>query len=198
MIKIAITGKIATGKSTISKIIKDMNYKVFEADLIVKELIKEKEIKKRVITIFLKEVFGLILPNGEINLDLLGKHVFSNTKSLVNLEKILHPRIKRKERSFIKKYKNEKFLFFDIPLLFEKGIYKDYKYIIYTKVDFKIQKERALKRKNMNEEKFLNILDKQNHEISKYKKYVSLIIDTKKNINKVFLKLLIFDKSPIF
>ena len=189
MIKIAITGKIATGKSTISKIIKDMHYKVFEADLIVKELIKENEIKKRVINVFSKEVSCLILPNGEINLDLLGKHVFSNAKSLVNLENILHPRIKRKERSFIEKYKNEKFLFFDIPLLFEKGIYTDYKYIIYTKVDFKIQKERALKRKNMNEEKFLNILDKQNHEISKYKKYVSLIIDTKKNINKIKIEM---------
>ena len=43
MIKIAITGNIGTGKSTVAKIIKEFGFKVFESDQIVNKLLEEKE-----------------------------------------------------------------------------------------------------------------------------------------------------------
>ena len=46
MKKIAITGKIGSGKTTLSKIIKSLGYKVFESDEIVKSLLKTDLVKK--------------------------------------------------------------------------------------------------------------------------------------------------------
>ncbi len=185
MKKIGITGNIGSGKSTVSGIIKMLGYKVFESDMEVSKLFENRDIIKIIKDNFNSKITGLITEN-KINRDILGEFVFSNPKELKLLEKIIHPEIwERKERFFVENNK-EKIIFFDIPLLFEKKLQSNFNYIIYTFVTRKIQRERVLKRKNMNEKKFNHIISNQNKLSESQKKKISLKINT--NTNKAQIK----------
>ncbi len=184
MIKIAITGNIGTGKSTVSKIIKLLGYKVFDSDNEIKKLLK-KEIVINVIAKKFDDVPTLLNKDGFVDTTKLGNHVFSNKKELKKLENILHPMIWKNQKKFIKRNENEKVLFFDIPLLFEKQLHKNYNFIIYTTVDYEIQKRRVLERKQMDHGKFEKIIKNQKKMNKALKKFVSLELDTNQEIKKI-------------
>ena len=161
MIKIAITGNIGTGKTTVSQIIKFLGYNVFESDEAVKRIFEKKDIIQKI-----KKLFGtlkteLFDDTGNIDRSELGNLVFSNKEKLEKLEKIVHPEIWKMLKKFVFDNSENRVVFFDIPLLFEKGLQKKYDYIFYTYVSYKIQKKRVLERKNMTEEKFRNIIKNQ-------------------------------------
>ncbi len=183
MKKIAITGKIGSGKTTLSKIIKSLGYKVFESDEIVKSLLKTDLVKKELIKNFSKKIKNLFRNDDEVNLKKLSDYVFSEKKELEQLEKIIHPLIKKRKEVFLKKNCKDTLLFFDIPLLFEKKMHKNFDYIIYAYVKSSIQKKRVLKRKNMNEKKLSNILKIQSHNCVDLQKFISLKIDTENDRN---------------
>ena len=157
MIKIAITGNIGTGKSTISNIIKAFGFKVFEADKEVKVAMRQKNLISKIKKEFQPKVLGLIKYN-KIDRKKLGDFIFLDIKELKKLEDIIHPEIWDRKTKFYEKNRKEKAVFLDIPLLFEKKLQKKFDYIIYTYVSLKIQKKRVLKRKDMNEAKFSHII----------------------------------------
>ena len=111
MIKIAITGNIGTGKTTVSKIIKRMRYKVFESDKEVKKILKYKKIITRIKDEFVHINKRLVTNDGHINNTELGNVVFSKKLELQKLEKIIHPEIWKLQDKFLKKNKKEKILF---------------------------------------------------------------------------------------
>ncbi len=184
MLKIAITGKIATGKTTISKILKEMDYKVFDSDVEVANLYKTKPVINLVLEAFSHKISSLLLDNGKLNTSNLGQYVFKNTEELIKLEKILYPELKKKKDYFYFENKKEKALFYDIPLLFQKNLQSRYTHIILTIVNKETQKRRALQRKNMNKSKFENILKIQEYDEYKFKKKISLKLDTSKSIEE--------------
>ena len=65
-VKIAITGKIGSGKSTISEILIKLGYKVFESDKEVSLLFDNNSIKKKIITVFIKKIKNLV--NSKVKL----------------------------------------------------------------------------------------------------------------------------------
>ena len=185
MIKIAITGNIGTGKSTIANILKKMGFKVFESDLITKEIYKERNVLIKLKTEFDNKVPGLFDSDEIINKEKLGNHVFADKRELQTLENIIHPRIKIKKKKFESRYQNERVLFYDIPLLFEKKMQTKFDFIFYTYVDLETQKSRVLRRKKMNKKKFINILKNQNNISIYQKKFVSLNINTREKIEDI-------------
>ena len=192
MIKIGITGKIGTGKTTVSKILKLIGYKVFESDKEVRKAFLNLEIKEKIKKQFARNIPNLFFRNGFLNRKSLGKYVFSNKNELVILENIVHPIINQAQKLFIKNNKNDAVLFFDIPLLFEKKKYKNFDYIFYTFVEESVQKKRVLKRKEMTANKFEKILKNQKHDLSKFRKYISLEINTIESKEEVKKKICIF------
>ena len=183
MIKIAITGNIGTGKTTVSQIIKSLGYNVFESDEAVKRIFEKKDIIQRI-----KKSFGtleseLFDDTGNIDKSELGNLVFSNKDKLKKLEKIVHPEIWKMQKKFAYDNSENRVVFFDIPLLFEKGLQKKYDYIFYTYVSYKIQKKRVLERKNMTEEKFRNIIKNQINYKNIDKSMISLKLNTQKDKN---------------
>ena len=133
MLKIAITGRIATGKTAVSKILVDLGYKVFESDKEVKKIYKDTIVVEAIRKIFSNKIPNLIEQN-KINMNNLGNYVFSKKSQLKKLEEIIHPYIWEKKSFFLLMHPKEKVLFFDIPLLFEKKLQNEYDYIFYTKV----------------------------------------------------------------
>ena len=189
MKKIAITGNIGSGKTTISNILLKAGYKVFQCDKEISNLYLVKNLKNEIKGTFENKVKNLLFKNGRINKIALSDYVFSSSMQLRRLEKIIYYYLEITKKDFLEKNKKKKLLFFDIPLLFEKKLEDEYDFIIYLFLNKENQKKRVLKRKNMSEDKLKKILKNQK-DFSKSKK-ISLLIDTNKK--KVEVKQTLFE-----
>ena len=104
MIKIGLTGSIASGKTTASQIIANKRGPLFSADNIVKNLYRKKNFKKVVIRkLKLNIKFNSDLKNA-IKIKILKKK-----GTLKKLEKIIHPIVRNEMIAFSKKNKNKNF-----------------------------------------------------------------------------------------
>ena len=189
MIKIAITGNIGTGKTTVSQIVKILGYQVFESDEAVKKILKTKDVVNKIRKSFKTLKYKLVDKNGDIDKYELGNFVFSRKERLKDLENIIHPEIWKMKKGFIEKNHKSKIIFFDIPLLFEKKLQKEFDYVFYTLVSKEIQKQRVLKRKNMTENKFKQIICNQIDYDSLDKKAISLVLNTEMNKEEIRKKI---------
>ncbi len=111
--KIAITGGIGSGKSTVCDIIKEQGYKVFSCDEIYKDLLCDASYVKQIET-----TFPNVVENNCINLKKLSSIVFDNAATLKKLNAIAHPAIMQ---SLLKQMNatDDKYVFAEVPLLFE-------------------------------------------------------------------------------
>jgi dephospho-CoA kinase len=193
MKKIAITGNIGSGKTTISNILLKAGYKVFQCDKEISNLYLVKNLKNEIKNTFENKVKNLFFKNGRINKIALSDYVFSSSMQLRRLEKIIYYYLEISKKDFLEENKKKNLLFFDIPLLFEKKLEDEYDFIIYLFLNKENQKKRVLKRKNMSEDKLKKILKNQKG-FSKSKK-ISLLIDTNKKKVEVKQTLLEFIKK---
>ncbi len=141
MIKIAITGNIASGKSAVQNILEEKGFKVLDTDKTGHKLLNSiNEIK----TTF--KSYDIFDETGEISRDKLGKLIFNNKDLKTKLETILHPAIRKEILKFFTKNKSETAVFVGIPLLFETGMRNifDKALLIYT--DDVTRKKRLIKR----------------------------------------------------
>ena len=181
MITIAITGNIGSGKSTITKIIRELGFKVFDSDKEVKKALTKKDLINQISKEFKLKIPGLIKKNT-INKARLGEFVFSNPEELKKLEQLVHPKVWESKEKFFKKNFNEQAVFLDIPLLFEKKLQSKFDFIIRTRVSEEVQKKRVLKRKNMTNAKFNHIRKTQINYLGDEEKCISLDINTEEDI----------------
>lgn len=143
MIKVALTGNIASGKSTVQKILEDKGYKVLDTDktghILLDTMPEIKEAFKD---------YDILNSEGLIDRDKLGKIVFSTPALKQKLESIIHPAIKDNILQFFDQNKSENAVFVSIPLLFESDMRDifDKAVLIYTD-DF-TRKERLILRNN--------------------------------------------------
>ena len=124
MIKIGITGSVASGKTTASKILSLSRGPLFSADKAVKELYNKKSFKS-----LISKKFKL-KNNNQIKKS-IKKLVIENKKNIKKLEKIIHPLVRKKMRKFTSKHRNKKLLFYEIPLLIESKLMKHFNVIIF-------------------------------------------------------------------
>ncbi len=154
---LALTGGIATGKSTVSNIFRINGYKIVDADEIAKEIAENIEILKEIEEGFGKE----FVSNNKLNRKLLREVVFKDKKKVEKLNEIMHPPIIKEIKRQLINYKNEKVIIVDIPLLFESNLEYLADKILLVACEKKIQIERVMKRDNVTEENAKNIIKKQ-------------------------------------
>ena len=158
MKKIAITGKIGTGKSVLLDQFKLLGYKTYSSDQIVKDLYaKDKYIINEI-----RKLCSSLVINKKIKFDKLSNKAFRDPSFLLKLEKIIHPRLHYIRSRIIKtnqinRNRNRNIIVFEVPLLFEKKLQNNFDLVILLKCQKYLQIKRVLKRENMNREKFENI-----------------------------------------
>ena len=143
---IGLTGGIASGKSTISSILKAVGWPVIDADLIARQIVLPgskgfEQIVNR---------FGPQMLNSDGTLDRkkLGKTVFDDPKKLSDLDKIEHPLIQEAIDSQLDEFKKQHLpvVVLDVPLLFETGMDEECDLTVLAVVDQATQLKRLMKR----------------------------------------------------
>ena len=172
-----LTGGIASGKSTTTKILKSKKIPVHDSDLVVTD-IYEKPNKKFID--FLKRInLKESINKNKIDKKIIREVVFSNKAKKKQLEDRLHLEVKKSRERFLKKQERAKanIVFLDIPLLFEKKLNHICDYVVLLTAPISIRKKRALKRKGMSVEILNKILKTQLVDGIKKKK-ANFIINT--------------------
>lgn len=146
MIKYAITGNIASGKSAVEKILINSGEIVIDTDKISHEILENN---KDVLAAF-KDYD--ILSDGKISREKLGKIVFADKNLKKVLEDILHPQIKEKINQFFDQNKDKERVFVAVPLLFETKMEAMFDKIIFIYCDDKIRLERLMQREGYDKE----------------------------------------------
>ncbi|MGA9882779.1 MAG: dephospho-CoA kinase [Candidatus Acidiferrales bacterium] len=92
MLRIGLTGGIASGKSTVAGMLRDREYPVLDADALARELLEQgQDAYKEVVAHFGEKILA---PNGAVDRRKLAAIVFSDSQQRVKLNQILHPRIR--------------------------------------------------------------------------------------------------------
>ena len=111
-----LTGGIATGKSTVSKMLEDLGYKIIDADKIAHFILDLR--KDDIANLFGKEY----IKDDRVDRKRLGKLIFSDRDQRIRLESLLHPLIREQMLKDAKALESLKRVYFlDIPLYFESG-----------------------------------------------------------------------------
>lgn len=155
---IALTGGIATGKSTTAAILKARGYAVVDADSIAHEVLRQK--CREIV-----EVFGEgVLEGGEICRKKLGMIVFGDAQKRAALEEIVLPRVNKEilRRAEILEARGEIY-FLDIPLFFEQGGRERYpvKWVVVVYAPKPCQLARLMARNNLTQIEALQRIDAQ-------------------------------------
>ncbi len=174
MIKIGITGSIASGKTTASKILSYKRGPLFSADKAVKELYQNKKFKSLISRRFKIE------NNKQIKKS-LKKLVLENKKNFKKLENIIHPFVRKKMKSFTLQNKNKKLLFYEIPLLIESKLMKHFNVVIFIKAKKQLRFKR-FQSKSENKELFYLLNNKQMTDTKKMK-FCDHVVVNEKNLN---------------
>ena len=158
MIKLAITGGIASGKSELSTFLKDKGEVVIDLDEISHQLTdNNSDVINDIVQQFGEKIKN---PTGSINRKELSKVVFDDPQKMLTLEKILHPQIRKAMFDEINSLKTER-VFVEVQLLAEKQMADLFDHIVLMSVSRKTQIERLKSKRAISKDLVNQILDKQ-------------------------------------
>lgn len=185
---IALTGGIATGKSTVANYLLDKDYPVIDTDLLSRKVVDPAEVGlKRIVETFGKEV---LTAEGELNRSQLAAIIFNDEDKKETLNAILHPLIFEEVDRLLELYRHEEeaLVFVDVPLLFEIGRnnYYDEDWLVYTKPE--LQLERLIKRNAYSQEEAKARINSQMPIDSKIE-LADIIIDNSGTVDETYRQL---------
>jgi dephospho-CoA kinase len=173
MIRIALTGSIGMGKSTVATMFKRAGVPVFDADAVVRQLqgpgggLVDK----------IAELFPGCVRCGTLDRDCLAEIVLADRDKLALLEGIVHPAVREAREAFIAQHPNSPALVFEIPLLFETGGEKEFDKVVVVSAPPEIQLARVLQRPGMSIDKLQSIIGRQMRDEEK-RAEADFVVDT--------------------
>lgn len=173
MIRIALTGSIGMGKSTVAGMFARAGLALFDADAEVRALQGPGGA--------LVEPIGQLFPgtvrDGMLDRERLAHVVLEDPELLARLERIVHPAVSQARRAFIDTHRNAPAVLFDIPLLFETGGEKQFDKVVVVSAPADVQRARVLARPGMTEAKFRAIVQRQMPDAEKRAR-ADFVVDT--------------------
>ena len=173
MIRLALTGSIGMGKSTVAAMFERHGIPVFDADATVRRLqgpggALVAKIEKR---------FPGTTKDGAVDRETLSARVLGDAAELAALEAIVHPAVHHERTRFIVENGDAPALLFDIPLLFETGGEQTFDKVIVVSAPAEVQRERVLARPGLSAGKLDALLARQLPDEEK-RRQADFVIDT--------------------
>lgn len=156
MIKVAVTGGLASGKSLVCKRLAKLGACVFDADATVHSLLKNDE---KVIKAVIDLLGPVVIKEGAIDRTTVAEKVFVDTSLLKALEAILHPAVIRAAEAAYDacKKQNGQLFIAEVPLLFELGYDQAFDQVVYIASKEKLCLKRHLNRGGTKEQYLLRM-----------------------------------------
>lgn len=182
---IGLTGGTGSGKSTIADMIREMDIKVIDTDLVAREIVKPgKEALTEIISHFGPEI---VLENDELNRKKLGSIVFADEEKLKLLNQITHKYITKeihKEIEAAMQSPAAHYIVIDAAVLIESELHKICDEVWVAAADKAERIERIMKRDQLSYNEALNRVNSQMDD-NEIKKYASAVIYTDKDMESV-------------
>jgi len=177
-----LTGGIASGKSTVSKMLEAAGAKIIDADIIARQVVKKgSPAWEKIILCFGNGVLG---NDGEINRAFLGNIIFNDEGKKKQLNAIVHPYVMEKTDGLIRRIRRENpdsVIVLDVPLLMETGMDRGLSDVIVVWVPEKIQLERLMKRDHLSETDARSRIASQ-MSIEEKRRKATMVIDNSGNL----------------
>jgi dephospho-CoA kinase len=173
MIKLALTGSIGMGKSTVARMFEAAGVPVFDADAVVRRLqVEDAELIARI-----GARFAHTVEHGRLDRDALAAQVLGRPDELAALEVLVHPAVHAERARFLLANQDRPALLFDIPLLFETHGETAFDKVIVVSAPADDQRRRVLGRPGMTEARLEAILERQLDDQEKRRR-ADFVIDT--------------------
>ncbi|MFC4618246.1 dephospho-CoA kinase [Camelliibacillus cellulosilyticus] len=183
MIRIGLTGGIASGKSTVARFFHELSIPVIDADIAAREVVKPGEPAYHQIV----DYFGHDVLQNDLTIDRkkLGAIIFNNDHKREALNAIVHPEVRKWMLERVKdcQERGERAVVLDIPLLIESQLTNWVDKVLIVYVPFEIQKDRLMKRNLLSEEEALARIGAQ-MPLEEKKAFADAVIDNSGSIEK--------------
>jgi dephospho-CoA kinase len=167
MIKVAVTGGIGSGKTTVCNVFSKLGVPVFNADKAARYLINNDEL----IILQLKELFGsnIYLNNNEIDRNKLAKIIFNDNFALKEVNKIIHPEVRKEFAKWVLN-KEKPYVIQEAAILFENNQESFFDCVITVTAPVGIRIKRVVKRDGIDEDEVFSRVKNQLDDEIKIKK----------------------------
>lgn len=175
---IGLTGGIASGKSTVSKVLKDLGATIIDMDLIAREIVKPGlPAWQEIVQFFGNEI---LRQDGEINRPALAAQVFGNEAARRRLNEITHPRLIKETQKRLEeiRHRENAVAVIDAPLLIEAGMTDLVDEVWLVAIPQELQVLRLMERDGISQAEAKKRIDSQ-MPLEEKKKFAHYIIDTK-------------------
>jgi dephospho-CoA kinase len=196
MLLVGLTGGIASGKSLVARVFKDLGAHLIDADRIVHDLLEpDQEAGREVLDFFGKE---FLLPDGRINRRKLGEIVFKDAEKRAWLNKCLHPRVFETYQAQVRQARSRSpraVVVLDAALLIETGYQRKMDRVVVVYAEPEQQIERLIRRDRFTKEEALARIGSQ-MPLAEKRGYADYVIDntgtrdrTEQQAREVYAKL---------
>jgi dephospho-CoA kinase len=167
-----VTGDISAGKTTITNLLKNYGFRIFDADREVRELYQIELVRNKI-----SKIIGV--DKSKDLKDSIKEKIKTDPLLIKEIEKYIHPLIEEKIKDFLSK--KDKTVFMEIPLLFEAGFDKYCDKVILVKADKKERIKRISEREGFDRELF-EIMEKRLFSITNKEEMSDYLINSSKEI----------------
>jgi len=177
MLRVGLTGGLASGKSFVGRLLGEMGCFLIEADVLGHQVMaKGAEAYDAIV----REFPGVLNAEGEIDRRTLGARVFANPDLLKKLNAIVHPAVRARSRRLAEGFATRDahgICVYEAAILIETGSFRDFDRLVVASCTEEQQVERAILRDRLTREEVLDRLRRQ-MPLKEKVKYADFVIDT--------------------
>lgn len=193
----ALTGGIASGKSTVSRMFQELGVCLIDADIVARQVVElGKAAWKEIVAYFGEKI---LLEDGTIDRKKLGTIIFKQAEERQRLNQIVHPRVIQEideQEQACHQAQPERLVLVDVPLLIEAAMHEAYETIVLVYVPEAIQLQRLMNRDKLSEQDALARIRSQ-MPLSEKLEYATHVIhndksieETRRQVGELYQKLL--------
>jgi dephospho-CoA kinase len=161
MLLVGLTGNIASGKSTVARLLSERGATIIDADVLARRVVEPgmrafDEIVRRWGSV-------VVAPDGSLDRDVLRRLVFSQHEQLEELNGIVHPEVAAYRDRLVDeaRQRGDRLVVQDIPLLFERGLVDQFDRIVLVDAPRPVRLERLMRQRGLSETESMDMITAQ-------------------------------------